>query len=271
MTIPLQVRQRAKEFFLELCMHVKHIEDSEGNSDGSQYTAGSRRHRGTSSICSNVSEVFLAGETTPVNNNTDLEVPFMINKHDNSGSASSASGYSSAEGADVCEPCMQTPPDQSKSPTHQASSHSIENTVKSNMPPTVTTNSQKQPYGCPNVTLTMDGEPHTVAFPSISSGRGSFDESDLPCSGVSQDILLVSHGGFIKEIIHLFVEELDCEMPAGQEALTRSPYNTSVSKFSIHLAEDCKPKRLICILLNDKDHLIGRDLDALEKTDEVKE
>ncbi len=243
---------------------MKLVEDREGNNESSQYTAGSRRVRGTSSICSNASDVFFSGETTPVNNNTDLEVPFMINKHHNSGSASSASGYSSAEGADVCEPCVQTSPNKSDSPINQ-------NTIQSNVLPTVTTNSQKQPYGCPNVTLSVDGEPHTVAFPSISSGRGSFDDSDLPCSGVSQDILLVSHGGFIKEIIHFFVEELDCEMPAGQDALSRSPYNTSVSKFSIHLSEDCKPKRLICILLNDKDHLIGRDLDALEKTDEVKE
>ena len=286
----LKVRLRAREFFKDLCIKVKEVWDKEGNS-GPPAVAG-RRQRGTSSLCSNSSEVFVSGESPVDNNNTAPPelvldpIPMTQGKHDNSGSTSSTSGYSSG-GTDSCEQLSPLEPSHSPGANIPQSYEgglfqNVHSTASQHMSvPSSTTSADggggstnksalQVPMGCPNVSLSPIAEDHLMRIPSISSGRGSFDETELMLSAsYNPDVLLVSHGGLIKEMILYFVDEFGCELPGGKEALIRTPYNTSISKFTVDLEDDCRPKRVHCILLNDKDHLVGHDLEVLEKTDEV--
>ena len=277
-----KVRLRAREFFKDLCIKVKEVWDKEGNS-GPPLLAG-RRQRGASSLCSNSSEVFVSSES-PVDNNNMAPPELVLDtiptqgKHDNSGSTSSTSGYSSG-GTDSCE--QLSPLEPSHSPganipqsyegglfqnVHMASQHM---SVPSTHGDGSTKSALQVPMGCPNVSLSPIAEDHLMRIPSISSGRGSFDDTDSMLSAsYNPDVLLVSHGGLLKEMILYFVDELGCELPGGKDALIRTPYNTSISKFTVDLEDDCRPKHVHCILLNDKDHLVGHDLEVLEKTDEV--
>ena len=273
------MRVRAREFFKDLCSKVKEVWDKEGNS-GPPVVAG-RRQRGAGSLCSNSSDVFTTGESSVDNNNMApselvLDAVPRQGKHDNSGSTSSTSGYSSG-GTDSCE--QLSPLEPSHSPganipqseegelfqhVHTASQHI---SISSSHGDATTL---QVPMGCPNVSLSPIAEDHLMRIPSISSGRGSFDETDLMLTAsYSPDVLLVSHGGLIREMILYFVDELGCQLPGGKEALNRTPYNTSISKFTVDLEDDSKPKSVHCVILNDKDHLIGHDLEVLEKTDEV--
>ena len=207
-----KVRMRAREFFKDLCIKVKEVWDKEGNS-GPLAVAG-RRQRGASSLCSNSSEVFVSSGS-PVDNNNMAPPELVLDtiptqgKHDNSGSTSSTSGYSSG-GTDSCE--QLSPLEPSHSPganipqsyegglfqnVHTASLHM-------SIPPTHGDGSTKSalqvPMGCPNVSLSPIAEDHLMRIPSISSGRGSFDDTDSMLSAsYNPDVLLVSHGGLLKE------------------------------------------------------------------------
>ena len=110
-----KVRLRAREFFKDLCIKVKEVWDKEGNS-GPPLLAG-RSQRGASSLCSNSSEVFVSSES-PVDNNNMAPPELVLDtiptqgKHDNSGSTSSTSGYSSG-GTDSCEQLSPLEPSHS--------------------------------------------------------------------------------------------------------------------------------------------------------------
>ncbi len=223
-------------------------------------------------------------------------------KHDNSGSTSSTSGYSSSGGADSCDQLSPLEPgggvsggappspgatipvhadDQplpASSPTgHFQQQFAQLTSQQQSAPGGVTAESSYKgsaslhvPLGCPNVSLSPIAEHRLISIPSISSGRGSFDDTDaLLAATFTPEVLLVSHGGLIKEMILYFVDELGCELPGGREALIRTPYNTAISRFSVELGEDSKAQSVNCLLLNDKDHLLGQDFEILEKTDEV--
>ncbi len=217
-----------------------------------------------------------------------LEPSATQGKHDNSGSTSSTSGYSSG-GGDSCEqlsplepshsPGANPPPPTVEGEIFQQHTHvratsqqmpvpakkHIEGAVFGKGSSGSTGATLQVPMGCPNVSLSPIAEHRLMSIPSISSGRGSFDDTDcLLSASLSPDVLLVSHGGLIKEMVLYFVEELGCELPGDRETLLISP-NTGVSKFTVDLADDGNPKKVSCILLNDKDHLLEQDLEALNK------
>ena len=79
------------------------------------------------------------------------------------------------------------------------------------------------------------------------------------------DILIVSHGGLIKELIKFFIEKLKCEIP-NRNGL-RILHNCSVSKFlvSVPCREDTHSlPKVTCLFLNDKEHLLGIDTEFAE-------
>ncbi|XP_070540678.1 uncharacterized protein [Ptychodera flava] len=72
---------------------------------------------------------------------------------------------------------------------------------------------------------------------------------------LSADILVVSHGGFLRELIRHFIDDFNCIVPGGDvSALTVSP-NTGVSKFMISFSEDTDKPQLTCIFIHDREHL----------------
>ncbi|KAH3739099.1 uncharacterized protein LOC127851900 [Dreissena polymorpha] len=114
---------------------------------------------------------------------------------------------------------------------------------------------------CPNVSLTFSPNAHNFSsISSISSGRNSsFDDTDSMPQTVA-DILVVSHGGFIKECLNFFVEILDCKIPGMRGHALKVCPNCSVSKFNITLDEYTLTPTVTCVTIHDKDHLIGLDL-----------
>lgn len=111
---------------------------------------------------------------------------------------------------------------------------------------------------CPNISLSPSAQ-QLSSISSISSGRNSsFDDTDgLPTT--LADILVVSHGGFIKETMKYFVDTLGCKIPGMKGHALKVCPNCSISKFTITLDEDSLKPSLTCITIHDKDHLVGLD------------
>lgn len=112
---------------------------------------------------------------------------------------------------------------------------------------------------CPNITLSPSTQ-RLSSISSISSGRNSsFDDTDgLPTT--IADILVVSHGGFIKETVKYFVETLGCKVPGMKGHALKVCPNCSISKFTISLDDDTLNPALTCITIHDKDHLAGLEV-----------
>lgn len=116
-------------------------------------------------------------------------------------------------------------------------------------------------YFCPNVSVSPAHD-HRLSISSISSGRNSsFDDTDgLPSS--LADILVVSHGGFIKETLRYFVDSLDCKIPGEKSLAMKVCPNCSISRFIVSLDEDTSKSSLTCVTLHDKDHLSGLEISS---------
>jgi hypothetical protein len=79
------------------------------------------------------------------------------------------------------------------------------------------------------------------------------------------DVLMVSHGGLIKELVKFFVEKLACRMPDGFRSALRICNNCSVSKFLISVQNvDHTAPKVTCLFFNSKEHLLGLDADFFE-------
>lgn len=98
----------------------------------------------------------------------------------------------------------------------------------------------------------------------ISSETGS---QDVERESTISDVLVVSHGGLIKELVKFFVEKLDCEIPGGKGNGLRICHNCSVSKFvvSVPMVDDpsLQPK-VTCLSINSKEHLQGMGIEFAE-------
>ncbi|KAJ8315691.1 hypothetical protein KUTeg_007841 [Tegillarca granosa] len=117
---------------------------------------------------------------------------------------------------------------------------------------------------CPNVTLSPMLSHRLSSVSSISSGRNSsFDDVDGVPPTIA-DVLVVTHGGLLKELIRHFVEDLDCKIQNKNHALKICP-NCSISKFFVTLQDVSDTPDINCILLHDRDHLL--DLDSDDSTD----
>ena len=119
-------------------------------------------------------------------------------------------------------------------------------------------------YGCPNVSLSPIFEHRLSSISSVSSGRNnSFDEGDVVPSLLAE-VLIVAHGGLLKELVGYFIDELGCKVPGGKKnALQVSP-NTGISKFTITLGSVGELPKMTCLSIHDKDHLM-EEAQALEK------
>lgn len=97
---------------------------------------------------------------------------------------------------------------------------------------------------------------------NLESPIDEYDYSNLPV----YDILIVSHGALIREMLKYFVHDLRCEIPCEKSSLKDVPPNTALSKFTVTLGDSPKDlPRLICNCLSDKSHLIDTDLDVKNK------
>lgn len=280
----LQVRQRAVDFFQELCQKLKLLAEQEGSNEVAA-SIKCRRHTGSGSLCSTGSDVFPPSDSPPEPSSFQLlEEPTDDSQrqgHSNSGSTSSTSGYSSAGGDSLdqlspLEP-LSSPGLSNSSPSQGSSSSSSydDNASTPTLCPIIDTDIRLHirgpltlQHGCPNVSLSPIFEHRLSSMSSISSGRNSsFDEGDAPPLLLA-DVLAVSHGGLIKEMIIYFVEELGCKILGTRTGYLISPFNTAISKFTITVGEDSTPPRITCITINDKDHLIEPDVYGLEETGE---
>lgn len=108
---------------------------------------------------------------------------------------------------------------------------------------------------CPNVSLSPLLEHRLTSMSSVSSGRNSsFDDADI-VPVVAGEVLVVSHGGLIKELMKHFIEDFNCKVPGGKGHAMRVCPNTGVSRFMVTLSElDWQPT-VTCLLIHDKDHL----------------
>lgn len=68
-------------------------------------------------------------------------------------------------------------------------------------------------------------------------------------------VLIVSHGGVIRQLLLYFVEDLESDLPCNRQLRFVSP-NTGISKFKIFLNEETKlPEFVKCICLHSTEHL----------------
>ena len=120
-------------------------------------------------------------------------------------------------------------------------------------------------YGCPNVSLSPIFEHRLSSISSISSGRNnSFDEGDTG-TYLLAEVLVVAHGGLLKELLRYFVQDLGCKIPGGKEHALKVSPNCGLSRFTVSIFEDDDEPKLTCLTIHDKDHLV--DVEALPCVD----
>ena len=122
-------------------------------------------------------------------------------------------------------------------------------------------------YSCPNVSLSPLFGHRLPSMSSISSGRNSFDDGELSAPIIA-DVLLVSHGGLLKEFTSYFMQTLECKIPGGKRLSMQISPNTGISKFIVTLTDGGLP-RVTCSLFHHKEHLNKANCDALEYGGEV--
>ena len=79
----------------------------------------------------------------------------------------------------------------------------------------------------------------------------------------SLSILIVTHGGVIREFLKILIDEMDSEIPPGKEPKENyvgfdrfgAIKNTCWSRFEVSLSGDDKLKALKCVNLLSNDHL----------------
>uniref|UniRef100_A0A646QJ07 Fructose-2,6-bisphosphatase TIGAR n=1 Tax=Hemiscolopendra marginata TaxID=943146 RepID=A0A646QJ07_9MYRI len=114
---------------------------------------------------------------------------------------------------------------------------------------------------CPNVSLSPLTE-QSLSWQSLSelhrktSIDSSNDEVDVS-PALTANVLIVSHGGLLRELIRHFVEDLGCTIPGGKGQAFRISPNTGLSKFTVSVLENDEKPKVICLLIHDKDHLVG--------------
>ncbi|XP_013413023.1 fructose-2,6-bisphosphatase TIGAR isoform X2 [Lingula anatina] len=278
-----QVRQRVILFFQELCQLIQRESQDEEPMVGQPCTIKRRRY-GSTAYGANSPEgsVFPSdfpyeaeqhstltqqtqnkGSNKPIPN-CDSQIDLVMTKGSTSSTTSGCSSMTdnevqaaeiSANGPDL-DPQQ---PGRSGSPVFQ---HSTCDDADIKALVTSSSNAEaQQHYVCPNVSLSPLVEHRLERISSISSGRNSFDDGDV-IPPIVANVLIASHGGCLKELIRHFVDDLECKVFGGRGHALRVSPNTGLSRFTITLSEfDDKPK-VTCLLIHDKDHLNGYELDT---------
>lgn len=237
-----------------------------------------RRHTSSSTV-----DVFSALDSSL--DNTILDVTAAgtdISKslHCSSGSTSSTSGCSSLTATDPEEDAAAAASPQYDYSTAAAAAATMDRDgehnhimlrsifdleIKTNIAPPL-----GQQHGCPNVSLSPICEHRPAALSSVSSGRNSsFDDGDMVPTLLA-DVLIVTHGGLLKELVAFFVDRLGCKIPGGTRYAQQVSPNTGISKFTVTLSEGENDEPcLTCLTIHDKDHLLSDDVQPQVKCDEV--
>ena len=131
---------------------------------------------------------------------------------------------------------------------------------------------------CPNVSLATENMVRSLArVSSIGSGCNvDFEDSDDPGaqspSRLCANVLVVSHGGFISQLLGHFAEDYNCCLPCGAKITSTVTPNAGLSRFFVTVSRsDVDNKNdpdygqnlvfVRCIALHDKDHL-ANDVDV---------
>lgn len=126
---------------------------------------------------------------------------------------------------------------------------------------------------CPNVSLSPLVDQNFIASPvfcnplqeSVRSGLhherrlsvcSSCDDADSGPT-LMANILVVSHGGWLRELFRHFVEDLECSVPGGRKQALRISPNAGLSKFTVSLEEHDGHPKIICLQIHDKQHLVS--------------
>lgn len=248
MPLLLQLRERAITFFHDLCHMVSKLQEEADNN--------------TRGRCED-------GEEDDKKSSASLDVTDK-SCHQSSGSTSSTSGYSTE--ADSTERlCPLSPLDTSPAPVSPGYVFDDSCPAPRGFVPVFDSDirshirgQQTLVHGCPNVSLSPIFEHRLSSMSSISSGRNSsFDDDSF--SLLSADILVVSHGGLLKELLTYFARELGLKLDVS------CPQNASINKFAVTVSGNELP-RVSCLLNNDTDHLMQQGphgAEALERADEI--
>ncbi|KAF8785880.1 uncharacterized protein LOC129958900 isoform X1 [Argiope bruennichi] len=126
---------------------------------------------------------------------------------------------------------------------------------------------------CPNVSLSPLVDQNFITSPVFcnplhESVRGGLQQErrlsvcsscDDADSGptLMANILVVSHGGWLRELFRHFVEDLECSVPGGRKQALRISPNAGLSKFTVSLEEHDGHPKIICLQIHDKQHLIS--------------
>jgi len=127
---------------------------------------------------------------------------------------------------------------------------------------------------CPNVSLEAEHVARSLALVS-SVGSVDFEDSDIPSSHpphLCANVLIVSHGGFISQLLGHFADDLDCCLPGGAKITTTVTPNAGLSRFFVTVSRSDDDNRndtetgrnlvwVRCVALHDKDHL-ANDVDV---------
>ena len=99
---------------------------------------------------------------------------------------------------------------------------------------------------------------HGIA--SSFPGSLGFSNDDITSSEMPHpvgDVLVVSHGGWIKELMMHFYEDFDCQIPGGKDEAKRTTPNTGISRFRVTVSDQDLQPTLLCLMVHNKDHMVA--------------
>jgi len=137
---------------------------------------------------------------------------------------------------------------------------------------------------CPNVSLAGEdavrslarvastGSGCAVDFEDSNSDDAAVQSSSSPLRRLCANVLVVSHGGFISQLLGHFADGYDCCLPCGGKIATTVTPNAGLSRFLVTVApSDVENENdpeygrnlvsIRCVALHDKDHL-ANDVDV---------
>jgi len=131
---------------------------------------------------------------------------------------------------------------------------------------------------CPNVSLAAEDVVRSLVRVSSvgSSCNVDFEDSDDPAAQspiIYANVLVVSHGGFISQLLGHFADDFNCCLPGGAKITSTVTPNAGLSRFFVTVTQSDNGDRsnrteyagklvwVRCVALHDKDHL-ANDVDV---------
>ena len=122
---------------------------------------------------------------------------------------------------------------------------------------------QKFPIGKKSIRNLLPAQLNSSNFYKIVIIINNFQDLIYKQENSSPSILIVTHGGVIREFLKILIDEMGSEVPPGKELKENNVAfdrfgaikNTSWSRFEVSLSGDEKLKALKCVNLLSNDHL----------------